>query len=245
MENQSENAAVPKQPQTQKVPETQVTKSQGGIPTSYSYTASQTSHCQRQGTGLEGILVWPTTDFLILVGFVEDFSLILNESSPAKPCRRPTSAHLALTSHPHHLAFSDTPFCLSACCWESSTTCTRVQGKRTAQSYLGNYHLLLYLRIGMWVKQLFFSLSLCRNSNFLLLKIAGSRQLSCNYTSMKLPLHHRLADAVTKPRQDEALGGSRVFQHNPNRVKRKPGLSLEISESDCGQLKSQLCQPRA
>lgn len=160
MENQSENAAVPKQPQTQKVPETQVTKSQGGIPTSYSYTASQTSHCQRQGTGLEGILVWPTTDFLILVGFVEDFSLILNESSPAKPCRRPTSAHLALTSHPHHLAFSDTPFCLSACCWESSTTCTRVRGKRTAQSYLGNYHLLLYLRIGMWMKQLFFSLSL-------------------------------------------------------------------------------------
>lgn len=89
------------------------------------------------------------------------------------------------------------------------------------------------------------SLSLCRNSNFLLLKIAGSRQLSCNYTSMKLPLHHRLADAVTKPRQDEALGGSRLFRHNPNRVKRKPGLSLEISESDCGQLKSQLCQPRA
>lgn len=81
--------------------------------------------------------------------------------------------------------------------------------------------------------------SLCRNSNFLLLKIAGSRQLSCNYTSMKLPLHHRLADAVTKPRQDEALGGSRLFRHNLNRVKRKPGLSLEISESDCRQLKNQ------
>lgn len=94
MENQLENAAVPNQPQTQKVPETQVTKSQGGIPIPYSYIASQTSHCQRQGTGLEGILVWPTADFLILAGFAEDFSLILNESSPAKPCRQPTSAHL-------------------------------------------------------------------------------------------------------------------------------------------------------
>lgn len=83
MDDQPKNSVVPQQPQTQKVPKTQLTKSQEGIPKSYSYTASRTSHCQRQGTGLEGILVWPRTAFLTLA--VEDPSLIFNESSLAAP----------------------------------------------------------------------------------------------------------------------------------------------------------------
>lgn len=117
MEDQSKNSAVPKQPQTQKVPETQVTKSQEGIPVSYSYTASRTSHCQRQGTGLEGILVWPRTDFLILAEVVEDLLLIFNESSLAPPGQSHADNRFLLSC----FDLSPSPSCPLACFWKSET----------------------------------------------------------------------------------------------------------------------------